>query len=242
MAEPQGLWQHLNVKPWELGFISAQEIRRIYGQDRKTQSSHQYPNARPTPTGNPIIGTFGSSSRATDEGALPCVDDDVPILAHRAARLMEGVGGLRLESMAFANTLAVDMYATCLAPLAVLAMSMSGHKAPHNDCHCGFYSVPLGEPLTYNQWHVDLLVELSGKVLTCGPDEAGPAGYRAEHQRIIEVRIPACGLCASPTQALMVSGIGGIGRARCERHAREGWITRDDLARALPVPVTYLGE
>lgn len=72
------------------------------------------------------------------------------------------------------------------------------HPAPEITCGCGFYSVPLDQEL-FNRARTDLfeaLVELSGTVI----EHTG--GFRAYHQRILELRMPRCRRCDEPTEHL----------------------------------------
>jgi hypothetical protein len=243
--------------------MSKRKRERLSGQDRKAQEDYRDSTiarseallraqvAEAFGATNPIKPDPGEDPRLN----RPRVTDDMPILAHRAAQLVERPGGAQLQSMtAHGGQLLVDMDAMCQSnqmltwsmhytfsyPGAPTAMPKPNHKAPDWDCHCGFYAVPLADALPYNTWHVDLLVELSGTVIEHESEPDAPTCYRAQHQRLIEARIPACGLCGLPVHGVR---LGEAPLGRCSRHLADGaWLTRDDLARVLPVPVTYLGE
>lgn len=249
------------VIPWRklakrTGVLVSKRKRNSDGIYRQAQADHRNPDPLAATRALTAQAYGAKPTKDTPEDARPRVTDDMPILAHRAAQLVERPGGARLVSMtAHGAELEVDMDALCASTEAWSKALIGGlsfswpippagkttvetkakiHTAPDWSCTCGFYAVPLADPLPYNTWHVDLLVELSGTVIE------HETGYRAGHQRLVEARIPACGLCSLPTDGVR---LGESPLGRCSRHMIDGaWLSRDDLARVLPVPVTYLGE
>jgi hypothetical protein len=95
--------------------------------------------------------------------------------------------------------------------------------------------VPLGIPHPYSDRpHVDLLVELSGRVIE------HETGYRAQHQRVIECRVPPCELCAGETHAVRFVGEWST---RCSLHLPStptDYVNLPDLAKGLGVPVNVV--
>lgn len=71
------------------------------------------------------------------------------------------------------------------------------HQAPDWDCTCGFYAVPADmlPRHNYSKGLTTLQVELSGLVV------AHDEGYRAEHQRVLEVVVQRCH-CGKPSDAI----------------------------------------
>jgi hypothetical protein len=196
---------------------------------------------------------------------LPCSEDSLPILAHRAARVvMLDNGGVRFypvhTGMPGGVPFHVDARATCPK-----RNSPHAADAPHPECSCGFYSVPLHIPAEhgYNRWYtVDLMVELHGRIVV------HEYGYRAAFQRILECRLLPCNAqirfdvetsltvwCPRPavsfTWAKAIHGLHYLLTGRCGEHAdRTGgkfppvlsW-SRDRFVDALaPIPVSDLHE
>jgi hypothetical protein len=126
---------------------------------------------------------------------LPHVKETLPILAHRAAHLRATTKGIRLFSLAH-GPLEIEGDAVCACAYYDLEPS---HLSPrHSECPadlgaCGFYAVPADIEAQHGLNTVDLLVELSGKVIE------HEYGYRAQHQRILEVRVQSsqCWFCRS---------------------------------------------
>lgn len=225
-----------------------------YGQYRNTKANTPNPHPAPAPpitftTTDPWRNALarlapGAFAERTDEGTsesqLEVVEDDMPILAQRVARLRFAGDGKFWQSIGgTATAFGIDTKAECKNQLYSYAISFeeSGHAAPDPDCTCGFYATPLGNDLyTYEPYLVTLLVELSGDVVEC------ERMYRAGHQRVIECRLPRCLYCAAPAQIIRaVDGL--MTHTACDpRHlySKKGvLLTVEDLEQLLPVPVTH---
>jgi hypothetical protein len=243
-------------------YCYAKETR--HGSNRRTQADHPDPQAlgEADITLGPVLagGTFASYRTGTSTGittaelnaaptsAIDTVQEDMPILAHRAARLQPGRGGMTFASINKSQfhgyiTFGVDADATCHCraeyPSSMSGWMLSGHPYPANhkivpDLHgdCGWYAVPSD----MDAWHapntVDLLVELSGRVIE------HEQGYRAEHQRVIEIRLPGCWLCGQPTTHALFD------QDECKRFACEYHLAPDlipvcagDIQRLFGIPV-----
>jgi hypothetical protein len=125
--------------------------------------------------------------------SLPTVTETMPILARRSARLVRCDLGLRMASVFRDTTFDKLAEASCLCDL-------TGHSpdgaarhllAPDPQGRCGFYAVPPCFPVwARGDLHtVTLLVELSGRVIE------HERGYRAQHQRVLELDVPRCTHC-----------------------------------------------
>lgn len=187
-----------------------------------------------------------------DETSIPTVCETLPIIAHRAAlidvvrpvayvdcqcnacevarsRIHET--SVRLRSISYIHhVLAVEQLARCTRDVT--------HQAPVLGCSCGFYAVPIGvaTPRWFEDLSVDLLVELSGRVIE------HETGYRAQHQRILEVRVNRCPCGDVPSR------LGQSGRYhRCDRCLSNMWgldvplgVDLGELSRLLQLPVRVL--
>jgi hypothetical protein len=243
-------------------YLYVKETR--HGSNRRTQADHPDPQAlgEADITLGPILtgGTFTRYRTGTNTGmtyreltaaptsAIDTVQEDMPILAHRAARLHPGRGGMTFASINKSQingdiTFGVDADATCHCraeiPPSSSSWMLAGHPYPANhktvpDLHgnCGWYAVPSD----MDAWHapntVDLLVELSGRVIE------HEQGYRAEHQRVIEIRLPGCWLCGQPTTHALFD------QDECKRFACENHLAPDlipvrvgDIQRLFGIPV-----
>lgn len=168
---------------------------------------------------------------------LEVVQGDMPILAHRAALIALDRKGLHLASLNFsAPRIDQDMDAICRKacsyydPWAVNA----AHKAPDPDCQCGFYAVPADVDAWHSMGTVDLLVELSGTVIE------HDRGYRAEHQRVIQMYVPRCPICREPSEFVYLMD-NASQRWFCAEHMgkpklnhNRHLIDREMLAHAMP--------
>ena len=178
---------------------------------------------------------------------LERVKSDLPILAHRVARLTFGQRYL-FAPYTDRGGFGVDATATCkvVSPLGGVYLARDPHTAPGLDCSCGFHALPPDvEPWGAGPDLVTLMVELSGTVVE------HERGYRAEHQRVVEVQIPPCPFCGDAAQWVQVRNVRkhdawGSTTSRkcmtgvaCPRH-RDGdeTVTVDDVRRLLGVPVT----
>lgn len=155
---------------------------------------------------------------------LPEVEETMPILAHRALRMVTTPQGLRLHSLAewHDGILSVEADAVCycgdeddmfwggpVPPRPGLPGTQK--EAPCDRGACGFYAVPADEPTQANQGTLDAQVELSGKVIE------HDKGYRAGHQRIVQVEVPGCGICGAPSVFLGI-GVAGYEVSSCVSH------------------------
>lgn len=134
-------------------------------------------------------------------------EESLPILATRYAGLRLRNGRLLFTAILPSNgSFDIDADATC----------GSGHKAPRWDCSCGFYAVPADKlpRFQYGRAAVVLLVELSGEIII--HDD----GYRAEHQRILEVHVANCAECGAPSVCVFFDKRGKPEDAYCDLHAK----------------------
>jgi hypothetical protein len=124
------------------------------------------------------VGWF--RNRRTNYGRLPRSKSQIPILAWRGASLVYRSGKFEFAS-SNGKPFGVDADAKCTS-------YTGNHKAPRAGCTCGFYAVVKPEDCVYGP--LRLLVELSGVVVEHA------YGYRASHQRVVEVQIGRCARCA----------------------------------------------
>jgi hypothetical protein len=92
------------------------------------------------------------------------------------------------------------------------------HQAPEWNCSCGFYAVPADKLPRHYYGHstsLILLVELSGEVIIHN------GGYRAEHQRILEVYVGKCHKCGCQATALLLASNGKLDAVSCDDHVKE---------------------
>jgi hypothetical protein len=234
-----------------------------HGRNRRTEADNRDPQADGTADASGAASgvTAGTSTSVTthwgsyfapmasysEDAAVPApidtVQEDMPILAHRAARLIPKRGGLMLGSINKGEVFGVDGDAECKYahdPLALMgyygtrtSMPRPCDPIPGLHCQCGWYAVPADAESWHDDTTVDLLVELSGRVIE------HEKGYRAEHQRVVEVRLPGCIFCGEQaTVALFASDNAGAGFA-CDDHIPFDRIavTVDAIAKRLGVPV-----
>lgn len=234
------------------------KVRDANGRDRQAEANPRDPNPSGTAA---AVGAAAAASAGgdADEGAredgLEVVQGDIPILAHRAAKLrFHGDGRPWAPVTDHGGPFGIDTKAACNR-YGLYSLSMSrlyeshGHgSTPSVDCTCGFYALPPDLDATYgHNGRVTLLVELSGRVIE------HEKGYRAAHQRVIECRLPACRYCGQ--MADMVDVLDGeMAQAVCAKHVPSQatpedpvglgrvWLSIEDVARALPVPVTREGN
>ncbi len=170
------------------------------------------------------------------------VEEDVPILAHRAARLLFDGSEAPWASVSYSDYhFGVDSQANCGRYHQRLQAGYIGtnHVAPALNCGCGFYAMPIDlEPSYAASYFVNLMVELSGVVIECDK------GYRAQHQRVVECQIPPCIMCKRRATAVHVHN-GEMDAAACSSHrnSEKGheYVWVEDLSKVLGVPVTALG-
>ncbi len=125
------------------------------------------------------------------------VPGNVPILAKREAYLRLSLGGRTVTGFGskFSSVeFGVKATARCRWKEEPVPYSHDG-GVPDWGCTCGFYSWKLDQPVPmWRAWHPRvgaspsflclLLVELTGRVIE------HEEGYRAEHQRVLEVQLP----------------------------------------------------
>lgn len=224
-------------RPWQ--GTSAQvlfddEIQRLINGGHSYQNAYDqtvkwwqsYTSPRPAPSR--LFQRHGATAfpDASAEQPEP-VDEDMPILAHRAAHLrLQHRKGVYLQALNQGVPLEVDMEAVCNLG--------HGHQAPHWDCRCGFYAVPSDIDSWHEAMTVDLLVELSGIVIEY------TRGYRAQHQHICEVILPLCDICGKESVNALVTTDLDIGHFVCERHTRGDALALgcNELAEQLGIPVS----
>lgn len=190
---------------------------------------------------------LGTAIRRAMEQATPEVEQvqsDMPILAHRIARLRLDGKGTPFVPLNHGKPFARDAVARCEDDLYGLmrASLMYGrtssspktpHVAPSLGCTCGFYSLPSDiEPWDTGCGYVTLQVELSGTVIE------HDRGYRASHQYVLQARLEPCPYCASPSEVALFNNGDLVGSA-CRSHAQGEYVAVDfaDLSRVLGVPV-----
>ncbi len=241
-AVPAGLFWPVGI-PWALIARPHLERNSIHGPSRQTQTNPPDPHPAtgsvdPFAAGT-IPGYYAIVTRANavTEPPVETVIGDMPILAHRAARLVATRDGVRFSAINEGfGTFGVDADARCRRP-PVLHSSYTytynrPHVAPALGCDCGFYAVPADVDAWHANETVDLLVELSGTVIE------HELGYRAGHQTVVECHLPACPYCREPSVNVIFEGGKAAGFA-CERHtAGSVVVSRDDLRRTLGVPIT----
>jgi hypothetical protein len=181
-------------------------MERKHGSYRGTEADHRDTQALGTAGAslNVACAACNSADEGTSEDRLTVdtVAEDMPILAHRYAAILPTDGGLAFGSLNAQATFGVDADAICnqwreLHSFTFTSFNYSSgperHTAPALDCVCGFYAVPADLlPNWRRDGYASLLVELSGTVIE------HEAGYRAEHQRVVQVTPPPCLGCGEP--------------------------------------------
>lgn len=223
-----------------------QHKERTGGRHRQAQKNPRNPRnrtrARHFPGAPGSIGAAFAQALATgprlETPDLERVQSDMPILAHRQARLHLGAPhGRPFGSMFHQVRFGADSEAECLN----LAGMLEGneHQAPHPGCSCGFYALPSDVDRFYSaSVAVTLLVELSGVVVE------HERGFRAQHQRVVECQVVPCEHCGERAELLVVVGSGQhVTNVRCANHAPfAGGVTlvnATELEQLLDVPVTF---
>lgn len=151
------------------------------------------------------------------------VQSEVPILAHRWARVnlhpptnpfwavSDAHGSFGVVADAECRRIELKMVMTGSSPYWSGSVRFgrssanSRHRPPELRCSCGFYAVPLHRPsdFTSNANALDLLVELRGRVLECD------FGFRAQRQRVLEVRLAPCP-CGMDNDAVIMNALTGF--------------------------------
>lgn len=152
--------------------------------------------------------------------------ESIPVIAHRYAglKLVDCRPAFRrLREVKFVplngdfGLFGIDSDAECKRVL-------SDHDAPAWGCVCGFYAMPTGALSEYDRrrGHAILEVELSGKII------CHDKGYRAEHQRVLEVLVPNCACNRPADMALFSPSDHSSKEFVCKSHAKtllvEEWI------------------
>ena len=273
-----GAWSFCLAANTTWFLMSRKESR--HGRDWRTEEDHPDPQASGTPipyaTGGPItltassslslsyeqiikqmaasMPTFGvsTSELVAPQPGIDTVQEDMPILAHRAARLRSTRGGLKLAAINRKQgdelvTFWIDEDAVCkcqqfdtstLTFTTFTSANLSrllGSKhsvVPSLHGRCGWYAVPSDVDSWHDPGTVDLLVELSGTVIE------HEKGYRAEHQRVIEVRLPGCWMCGDASTHALFDNV-ACEQFACADHLDPNMVavTADTIRRRLGVPV-----
>lgn len=191
--------------------------------------------------------TTGGVNRV-NESEVERVESDMPILAHRIARLRFD-GKQPFASLNEGGRFGIDADAICTRwdngfrrQIAVsYGMRAERHDAPSLGCACGFYALPSDiEPWDEGSDYVTLLVELSGTVIE------HEKGYRAQHQRVVECQIPACPFCRRQADVVLAQDA-QMGSVACTAHVPPSLhpgtvaVAVSDLSDLLGVPVSRLG-
>lgn len=184
-------------------------------------------------TTNQIYSTSTTNEEVEPVPAPVIVQEDMPILAHRWCdlRVRDDVG-VAMVSLNGSYPIPAAGYAECHCPGRYRTYEDDPHgDCPHYDGTCGWYSVPADQMGEYHG-DVSLLVELSGRVIEC------ERGYRSQHQRVVEMRVPPCRWCRKPSTVAHF-GLDEFETFTCDRHAGTGWgqFTLDDLAEHLGVQI-----
>jgi len=168
---------------------------------------------------------------------LEHVEEEQPILAHRAAQLVLLRDRIAFKALTRDTTFgATFARAVCSANTPISYSALRYHSpctdAPGIGCSCGWYAVPADQPAQHDVTTVDLLVELAGRVIE------HEAGYRASHQRVVECRLPRCPFCLDPSTVANFSGTAFV-RATCAAHVIPGHVQveREALGRSLGVTI-----
>lgn len=164
--------------------------------------------------------------------------EDIPILAQRYAGLR--VNPYNNFEMEFSPLIAshvafgVDEDAVCRLdrPSWHAEYPRPRHSAPAWDCTCGFYAVPADKLPKHDQGltgRIILQVELSGTVII--HDE----GYRAEHQKVLEVIVRDCH-CGEPATLLSMGKTSNkLQGVYCDEHGLDiGTVAEEWLREAMP--------
>lgn len=168
------------------------------------------------------------------------VESDLPILAHRIARLRLDGTSKPFSSLNEGIRFGVDADASCSSAIYRIMRAGSfnpptSHDAPAIGCTCGFYALPSDvEPWGEGTDYVTLMVELSGSVIE------HDKGYRAQHQRVVECQIPACPYCGAAADVLAMKD-GQMRATYCAKHAHHNddnvYVAVDDARKVIPVTV-----
>jgi hypothetical protein len=178
--------------------------------------------------------------------ALPVVHENIPILAHRMAKLVNTGQGWKFSSVGGDHgTFGADADARCVQTSWGYSLSQAKpgrHPAPDVDCSCGFYAVPADKLDHFNYSGVALQVELSGRVIE------HELGYRAEHQRVLSWAPPVCAVCGEPAAKAWVQTEELPPVWDCGEHEMKAGdapvfaATLDQVAKSLGVPVDTARE
>jgi hypothetical protein len=123
-----------------------------------------------------------------------------PILAKKIAKLMCHNSEILFRPWAIAQTYGIDSQYVCVGNTTKTHRSIKDFY----DCHCGFYALKseLFEDLKNKSLpgaYIELDVELSGNIVKA------TKGYRAEHQKVLGIRLyPFCS-CGRSTEGLYLN-------------------------------------
>lgn len=164
-------------------------------------------------SGDPDAGTVTAEKKGEAEGAGPGIE--VPVLAFKGASVLFRPGGeFTLKTGRYPVT-AVDTIASC--------RNDQTHLSPDPNCTCGFYGMVNVADVPTHYGPVLLDVEFSGRVLI------HQKGFRAQHQRILEIHCPGCWYCGAETVAFWLrEGWSGGGGKSSPSWASVVWIPSGD--------------
>lgn len=256
------------------------------GRNRRAEADHRDPQAGGTADPGGAAGTASAGTglavtaadlarltihtkTSTNVGpqmapAIDTVHEDMPILAHRAARLVGGRGGMKLAALNRRDgnskllTFGVDEDAKCgcvdeeaiyrhsmrmamsYSSSSRLSHSFSRACDPVPSLHgdCGWYAVPADVDAWHDDTTIDLLVELSGRVIE------HEKGYRAEHQRVMEIHVPGCCYCGGRSEIAVFNSesaqLAGFTCGQCKPiGGNVSLVPVDAIERCLDVPVVH---
>ena len=162
-------------------FIESKERKNGRNRHPKANSRH----SRPVTVAPRVPGVTTSTLRARSNGArpglerfLPHEESDMPILAHRVAKLDLNGSSQPFLSLNQNIPFGVEEFASCagMHTVQIFGSIHDPNDVPHISCTCGFYALPVDIP-PYDEasFYVTLMVELYGHVIE------HESGYRAEY-------------------------------------------------------------
>lgn len=173
-------------------------LRRFHDANRQASAHYRSGTIIGTNPGYAPVRTYYGTLRASGnsplsgEGACARVTTE-PLKAWKAALLQQRDGrGIVLRAVTWDHFHKPEDQAICKKD--VEANRNPEHSAPQLDCTCGFYGRPyhvdVDQAKEFTVGTVRLDVEFYGKVIE------HQFGYRAEHQRILKLWLPAnCAIC-----------------------------------------------
>lgn len=149
------------------------------------------------------------SAKLADEAARKAAsittrEDDVPILGFKGYSVAWAPGG-KFHLVGFAGPVMQDADAFChsIGSFVAIFSTPEDHIActgtPDLRCSCGWYAMRDRDQVTLGGAAAIVDVELSGRVIVA------ERGFRAEHQRILRIELPACYFCGEDVEAAHVT-------------------------------------